>query len=152
MIEQIKKLIAGGENQHVEFKKAKNDFPNDAFETICAFLNTEGGMLILGVEDDGTIKGVNPDSIDNIKTKFITSINNQQILSPTIYLDINEVKIDNKTILYARIPNGSDIYRYKGKIFKRNFASDVDITSIKDEVTRLYLKADNTYSENQIIP
>ena len=37
MIEQIKKLIAGGENQHVEFKKAKNDFPNDAFETICAF-------------------------------------------------------------------------------------------------------------------
>ena len=29
MIEQIKKLIAGGENQHVEFKKAKKDFPNE---------------------------------------------------------------------------------------------------------------------------
>ncbi len=52
-------------------KKQKKDFPNDAFETICAFLNTDGGTLILGVEDDGTIKGVNPDSIDNIKTKYL---------------------------------------------------------------------------------
>ena len=152
MTEQIKKLIAEGENQHIEFKKAKNDFPKDAFETICAFLNTDGGILILGVEDDGTVKGVNADSVNNIKTKFVTSINNQQIFSPTIYLDINEIKIDNKTILYVRVPNGSDVYRYKGKIFKRNFASDVDITNVKDEVTRLYLKTDNTYSENQIIP
>ena len=64
MIEQIKKLITEGENQRVEFKKAKNDFPNDAFETICAFLNADGGTLILGVENDGTVTDVNPSSID----------------------------------------------------------------------------------------
>lgn len=28
---------------------------------ICAFLNTEGGHLVLGVEDDGTVKGLDLD-------------------------------------------------------------------------------------------
>lgn len=152
MIEQIKKLIAEGENQRVEFKKAKNDFPNDAFETICAFLNADGGTLILGVENDGTVTGVNPSSIDKIKTKFVTSINNSEIINPIIYLDINEIKIEDKVILYVIVPNASNVYRYKSRIYKRNHESDVDITNIREEVARLYLLTDNSYSENQIFP
>ena len=152
MIEQIKKLIAEGENQKVEFKKAKNDFPNDAFQTICAFLNADGGTLILGVENDGTIIGVNPSSIDKIKTKFVTSINNSEIINPIIYLDINEIKIEDKIILYVIVPNASNVYRFKSRIYKRNHESDVDITNIREEVARLYLLTDNSYSENQIFP
>lgn len=152
MIEQIKKLIAGGENQHVEFKKAKNDFPNDAFESICAFLNTDGGTLILGVEDDGTIIGVNPKSIDQIKTKFVTSINNPELLNPVIYLNINDIEYEGKTILYIIVPNASNVYRYKSRIYKRNHESDSDITDIAEEVAKLYLLTDNSYSENQIFP
>lgn len=152
MIEQIKKLIAGGESQHVEFKKAKNDFPKDAFESICAFLNTDGGTLILGVEDDGTVVGVNPESVDKIKTKFVTSINNPELLNPVIYLNINDIEYEGKTILYIIVPNASNVYRYKSRIYKRNHESDSDITDISEEVARLYLLTDNSYSENQIFP
>ena len=152
MIERIKKLITNGENQEVEFKRAKNDFPKDAFETICAFLNSDGGTLILGVENNGEIIGVNPDSIDAIKTKFVTSINNSEIINPIIYLDINDIEINGKTVLYINVPNASNVYRYKSRIYKRNHESDVDITNIKEEVTKLYLRTDNSYSENQIYP
>lgn len=152
MIEQIKRLIAGGENQHVEFKKAKNDFPKDAFESICAFLNTDGGTLILGVEDDGTVVGVNSESVDKIRTKFVTSINNPELLNPVIYLNINDVEYEGKTILYVIVPNASNVYRYKSRIYKRNHESDSDITDIAEEVAKLYLLTDNSYSENQIFP
>lgn len=152
MIEQIKKLIAGGENQHVEFKKAKNDFPNDAFASICAFLNTDGGTLILGVENDGTISGINPDSTDKIKTKFVTAINNPELINPVIYLNINELELDGKIIMYVIVPNASNVYRYKSRIYKRNHEADIDITNIHEEVSQLYLRTDNSYTENQIFP
>jgi ATP-dependent DNA helicase RecG len=152
MIEYIKTLIANGEGQRVEFKKAKNDFPKDAYETICAFLNAEGGTLLLGVSDEGTILGVNPNSVDKIKTTFVTGINNPELINPASYLTIHDIEIDGKIILYIQVSNASSVYRYKSRIYLRNHSSDIDITDNQEEVTRLYLRTDNTYSENQIYP
>ena len=152
MLEQIKKLISTGENQKIEFKKARADFPKDAFETICAFLNAEGGTILLGVEDDGTIKGIKKEALNDIKEKFITSMNNPQIINPTLYLNIHEIEIEGKIIAYIQVPNASSVYRYKSRIYLRNEKSDMDITDIQEEVTRLYLRTDNTYSENQLFP
>jgi hypothetical protein len=43
------------ENLHLDFKRAgKND---RALETVCAFANTEGGMLVIGVEDPKKAQG-----------------------------------------------------------------------------------------------
>ena len=152
MIEFIKTLIANGENQKVEFKKAKNDFPKDAYETICAFLNSNGGTLLLGIDDLGNIVGVNPASVERIKTKFVTDINNPEIINPVTYLTIHDMIIDDKVILYVQVPNASSVYRYKSRIYLRNHSSDMDITNNQEEVTRLYLRTDNTFSENQIFP
>lgn len=44
------------EDQHTEFKRLWKD---EFFREICAFANTQGGTLYIGVEDDGTIVGVN---------------------------------------------------------------------------------------------
>jgi len=39
--------------------KCKNEISKSLYESICAFLNRNGGDILLGVEDDGTITGVN---------------------------------------------------------------------------------------------
>ena len=88
MIEQIKKLIAEGENQRVEFKEALFQFPKDAYATVCAFLNTDGGFLFLGVQDNGTITGIADDCVDKIKSDFITSVNNSSTINPSLLLDV----------------------------------------------------------------
>lgn len=44
------------EDQHTEFKRLWKD---EFFREICAFANTQGGTLYIGVEDDGTIVGEN---------------------------------------------------------------------------------------------
>ena len=52
-IERLKEIISGGESITVEFKQSKAKLNKDVFESVCAFLNRNGGHLFLGVEDRG---------------------------------------------------------------------------------------------------
>lgn len=48
-----------------EFKSDKNKLPdNEIIDAVVAFANTEGGILYLGVEDDGDITGIHPSHKD----------------------------------------------------------------------------------------
>ena len=152
MIEQIKKIILGGENQKVEFKEAQFKFPDDAFETICAFLNTDGGTLLLGVDDDSNIIGVIPECIDEIKDKFASTINNPNVIEPTICLEIKDIILSDKHVLYVNVPESSSVHKYKNQYYKRNDKSDVNITRNHKLISDLYLSKETTYTENKIYP
>ena len=52
-------IIAAGENAKIEFKRDdRNLRPERLAREIAAFANMNGGMIMLGVEDDGTVSGV----------------------------------------------------------------------------------------------
>jgi type I restriction enzyme R subunit len=74
-------LIKRGESKTLEFKSTlrwstQEDRRDDkgvthaALKTVAAFLNTDGGDLLIGVRDDGTIIGIEADQLDN-KDKFM---------------------------------------------------------------------------------
>ena len=50
--EDIHRYIKTGESQYVEFKRAEHKFPKSALETICAFSNSNGGVLLLGIDEE----------------------------------------------------------------------------------------------------
>ena len=54
--EEVQEFIAQGESLHGEFKSARAH-PDALAAAFVSFLNTEGGVVLLGVEDDGTISG-----------------------------------------------------------------------------------------------
>ena len=56
--ERINRLLRLGENIAIEFKRCGNGIETDTYESVCAFLNRFGGDLFLGVENDGTVRGV----------------------------------------------------------------------------------------------
>ncbi|MGF1532974.1 MAG: helix-turn-helix domain-containing protein [Bernardetiaceae bacterium] len=57
----IKKLARRGEDSQTEFK-LKVYYPHKILREIVAFANTEGGFLLIGIADNGQIKGVkNPE-------------------------------------------------------------------------------------------
>jgi ATP-dependent DNA helicase RecG len=59
----LRQLIANGENSSVEFKR--DDLkPRALAKELVAFLNFEGGRVLLGVDDDGTISGLQHDPSD----------------------------------------------------------------------------------------
>jgi len=72
--DEIKSLIKNGEGLTTEFKRARDSIPQSMYQSICAFLNTSGGDILLGVEDNGEISGVNPEYISTMKKHFADSI------------------------------------------------------------------------------
>jgi Putative DNA-binding domain len=56
----IENKIAEGEHQRLDFKYAINDSRKIAI-SLSAFANTDGGTLLIGVRDNGSIAGVKPD-------------------------------------------------------------------------------------------
>ncbi len=56
-VAELKTLISEGENFKIEFKRQFSSVEKIAKELI-AFANTKGGMILFGVDDDGTIYGV----------------------------------------------------------------------------------------------
>lgn len=54
----LETIIAQGEGISVEFKTCRRQLSRDVFESVCAFMNRNGGHLFLGVADNGHIAGI----------------------------------------------------------------------------------------------
>lgn len=57
-IEKLKPLVQHGESETLEFKKSTAKL-HAIFETICGFLNNQGGIVLIGVTDKGGLTGQN---------------------------------------------------------------------------------------------
>ncbi|MBK8291381.1 MAG: ATP-binding protein [Flammeovirgaceae bacterium] len=56
-LRELKKLVTEGEGLQLEFKR-KATYPEKIVRELIAFANTEGGTLLIGVDDDKSIRGV----------------------------------------------------------------------------------------------
>ena len=151
--EGIEKLLAKGEGLEVEFKECYFELSKSTFETICAFLNRHGGHLLLGIKNDGTVEGVLESEAAKMVNEIVTNANSLPKLSPQFYFSPRIIDIKEKKIIYLYVPESSQVHRTAGKIFDRNATDgDVDITNNQHQVTQLFLRKQQTYSENRIYP
>lgn len=149
----IKEIISRGEGLEVEFKQATFELPKTTFETICAFLNRRGGHLLLGVTNDGKVEGVLESEAPRMVNEIVTNANNTGKLAPPVYLAPEVVTCEGKTLVYCYVPESSQVHRSAGKIFDRNATDgDINITDSTHQVTQLYLRKQQTYTENRIYP
>ena len=86
------------------------------YDTVCSFSNREGGIIVLGVKDNGEVLGIDPDAIDRIKKDFVTSINNGQKINPPLYLQPETYTIDERTVLVIQVPVSSQVCRHHGRM------------------------------------
>lgn len=150
--QKIKAILKKDEGISVEFKESRTALNRDVYETVCAFLNRSGGELLLGVNNKGEPTGIDKDYIEQIRADFVTSINNPQKISPSVYLSIEEVEIEGRIILYIYVPESSQVHRCNGKINDRNEDGDFDITNNTNLVSSLYIRKQTSFSENTVYP
>ncbi len=150
--ERIRDLIRKGEGLTTEFKESRHALSRSVFETVCAFLNRNGGTILLGVADTGRIIGIDPEHVSQIKKDFATTLNNPQKINPPSYLALDDVVVDGVTILRVYVPESSQVHRCGERIFDRNEDGDFDITDHTRSVAELYRRKQNSYSENRIYP
>ena len=147
--EEIKRLIANGENTWTEFKRCGNGIESDVYESVCAFANHFGGTVLCGVLDNGSINGLPTKALNAMKKNFISVISNPELFSPTLALEPELVKIDGKNILCIQVPSSSDLHSYKKNIYDRVFESDVKITSTT-KIAEMYIRKQNIFTEKKV--
>ena len=152
MNKDLLEKINNGEKINVEFKLAFSKLPSSLFETICAFLNRNGGYIFLGIDDNKNVVGVDKNNIVQMKKDFTNLCNNPQKIFPTVYLKINEFEIENKTVLYIYVHESSEVHKTNNKIFDRNEDGDYEITNNTNLIANMYIRKKNTYIENTIYP
>jgi len=150
--EHLIKIIEKGESINVEFKKSRNKLNKDIFDTVCAFLNRNGGHLFLGVDDNGTILGIDEDAIDTIVKNFTTQCNDPLKLEPTFHLYPEIIDIKDKKIIYILVPESSQVHKTVNKTFDRNDDGDFDVTKNQQHISQMYLRKQNVFTENKVYP
>ncbi len=103
-ITTVQRLVAKGEGQFLEFKKKVN-FPEKIVKEIVAFANTNGGKLMLGIDDDGTISGTR-----NIEGEiFVLEDSIKKFINPSIQYTVHTIKLNpRKGIAVFDIPEGKE--------------------------------------------
>jgi ATP-dependent DNA helicase RecG len=150
--DELKEILARGEDISTEYKKCKDELGNSVYETVCSFSNRYGGYMILGVDDDGTVLGVNPDAAAIMKKNFTDALNNAQKIFPTLHISLEQAEIDGRTILWVYVPPTSQVHRCAGRIYDRNDEGDYDITNATILVGDMYSRKSGQYTERRFIP
>jgi len=150
VVEELRKILARGEDIVTEYKVCENKIGKSAYETICSFSNRYGGHLILGASDDGEVVGVDPGCIKQMKTDFVNAIGDPDKMNPTLYLEIEDFEIDGKTILYIYIPISSQVEMCSNRIYDRVDSVDKDITKSTDRVAELFARKSREYTERRV--
>jgi len=147
----LKELINKGEGISIEFKASQEELTQSGFETVVAFLNTIGGYIFLGVSDNGTIVGIDEDSVSTIKTNFANLMNNNEKINPSMPLMLQEAYIDSKLVLYVYIPESSEVHKLNSKyIYIRTEEGDKDITNNQYALKKLYVRKSGEHFEDKV--
>ena len=94
----IKKLIFEGESVTLDFKKTITSCEKIA-RTMISFANNKGGRLLIGVADDGTIKGVKSED----EERYMITKAAQFYARPALEPIFEEVYVDDKLVLVVEI-------------------------------------------------
>jgi ATP-dependent DNA helicase RecG len=148
--DKLRKILARGEDITTEYKKCTDRLSDSVYETVCSFSNRYGGYLLLGVADDGTVLGVNIDTIGKLKKDFANMLNNPQKMSPALYLSLENAEIDGKMILWTYVPLTSQVQKCVGRIYDRNEDGDFDITDSPILAGDLYSRKAGTFTERRV--
>lgn len=89
------------ENENVEFK---SQMLEDLYKEVIAFANTEGGIIYIGIDDQGNVIGI--DHIDDIYTRITNGI--RDAIQPDVTMFIRYVLQDDNVI---RIEVGEGSYK-----------------------------------------
>lgn len=119
---ELDAIIASGEGLKIEFKQSVN---SDLSKELVAFANASGGKILIGVADDGKVKGVT--NSNKIKSD-IQSIASDCDPSVEIFLE----DFDNKVIIIT-VPEGKDKpYRSTNGFYIRTGPSSIKLST--DEI------------------
>ena len=100
---QIQELVRGGEGYNVDFKRNVPSKVREISDEVAGFANAAGGYVIIGVNNDNQIVGV---EIDNNKRSAIQDTIGE--ISPALKCEIYPIEVEGKKVWVIDVPSGND--------------------------------------------
>ncbi len=107
---EVQSLVAQGETSMIEFKSRlpvdkDRDYRLDIAGTVAAFANQEGGRLLVGVANNGSIEGVTvPRSLDDSQLAVINLI--KDLVTPLVPFDVQTHDVDGRLVMMITVEQG----------------------------------------------
>lgn len=135
----LQQLILRGENDTLEFKR-RIQHPDRIARTIVSLANTRGGIILVGVMDNGEIKGVDPE-----EEKHTLELASQFFCDPPVRLFYKEVEDEDRTVLKVIIPESTSKPHY-AKVKEDDWRAYV---RVKDESVQTSKIVEKTLEQSQ---
>jgi len=126
-------LIKEGEHQQLDFKFEVSDAPRIA-RSLCAFANTDGGKLLLGVKDNGAIAGIRSD-----EEVFMMETAARIYCRPEVTFSAREWRVGKKNVLEVIVPPG-DLKPYFAGDLQGNWKAYLRVGDQNFMANRILLK------------
>lgn len=124
--DDVRSLAQQGESLTLEFKRGRNNRLNDEIivEAVVCLANGAGGVLLLGVEDDGRITGLDPRHGPTTEPHLLQAMILNRTDAP-IATDVEVVAVDDKEVAVVTVPAMSTPVGTKsGKYVRRTLRAD----------------------------
>ena len=144
--DEIAQVVQGGETMHAEFKSAAAR-PESLATAFISFLNTEGGVLWLGIEDDGTVSGVT--DVDGARQRVDQILANN--VTPRATAFIEQVEIGVTRLLKITLSRGLDrpYYTQRGQYYVRQNAGKR--LASREEIRRMYMAVRSFFFDESVL-
>lgn len=161
---EILNLLRYGEHIHLECKKAESTLPNSLWETYSSFANTDGGVILFGVEEH--LKELDPNkrfsfvSIKNPEQRmkdFWNTVHSVKVSSNILVdADVGTCVVNGETIMWIHVPQANYRQRpvyingnpMKGS-YKRSHEGDYHCT--EDEVKAMLRDASDSGNDGGLL-
>lgn len=148
--ENLLEIIKNGENSGVEFK-LDNIRPEQLAKEIAALANLQGGIILLGVADDGEIKGIERENLEEWVMDTVFS----RYIHPMILPFYEEISIENKKVAVISFSTGIS----KPYVVRNNDREEVYIRvgstsrlATREQQARLYAIGGMLHTEIMPVP
>ena len=156
--EDIRRQLHLGEDSRWEFKRIeftgnKPTSPNrdDLANELGAFANADGGVVLCGVADDGTIQGMSREqmvALDSLLVEISTDA-----LEPPLRVHVHHRELDGEAFVLVAVPRGEALHERGGQAFirvgatKRRLRRDESLRLAQNRAQSHYL-----WFDNQVVP
>lgn len=145
--EEIQDLVQGGEGFNVDFKRSVPSKVRELTEEVCSFLNSAGGFLLIGVNDNNEIVGA---EIDNNKRSAIQGSIGE--ISPMCHYYMYDVDVDGKKVWVIEVPAGTNKpYFFSGCTYLREGANCQKLTNV-EEIREIFQRHERVYFDSIPLP
>ena len=138
--EDIRCQLRLAEDSHWEFKRIEfsDNTPtsprrDDLADELGAFANADGGIVLCGVTDDGTIQGMSREqmvALDHLLVEVSTDA-----LEPPLRINVHHRELDGEAFVLVAVPRGEALHERGGQAFIRVGATKRRLR--RDEMPRL---------------